>query len=265
MDKIEIKVAKEVISKIEQINFVQKNYMFLNFIGTYLISLINYGNNYITKDSYNIYKQFRLIQKEEQKIHKFILKNSKNITFEKFSELIELLEQLNEETMIYYINALNDIITACQTKNELYAAHEKKNFDTLIDTDEYRIQVSGLTITKEEIKEFLNYPQEFWKYVETKIKRIDGSKKENEIFYVTLMKFDEDNKLLSDIKVLIPYVTDIKTAQVNVHELKHAYDLYQRLGQEIDENNPEYEESAISLEQEFRKKYVLKKFKDKSK
>lgn len=260
MDKIDTKVAKTVISKIERINFAQKNYMLYNFIGTYLISLINYGNSDITKDSYNIYRQFRLIQKEEHKLHKFILKNSENMIFEKFLELIEILEQLNEETLTYYLNALNDIITACQTKNELYASHEKKNFDTLIDTNEYRIQASGLTITKEDIKEFLNYPEEFWKYVETRIKRIDGSKKENEIFYVTLMKFDENNKFLSDIKVLIPHITDIKTAQVNVHELKHAYDLYQQLGQEIDENNPEYEQSAMLLEQEFRKRYVLKKF-----
>lgn len=104
------------------------------------------------------------------------------------------------------------------------------------------------------IKQFLNYPDKFWHYIHSRIIYIDSTIPGNEMFYNTLMKFDDNNKLV-DIKVFIPYIIDIKTARINVHELKHAYDLYLRLGQIIDADTDTFEEDAVVLEHQFVKKY----------
>ena len=104
------------------------------------------------------------------------------------------------------------------------------------------------------IKQFLNYPDEFWHYIHKRIIYVDSTIFGNEIFYNTLMKFDQNN-CLQDIKVFIPYIIDMDTAKINVHELKHAYDLYLRLGQVIDEDTESFEEDAIALEHNFVKKY----------
>ena len=50
-------------------------------------------------------------------------------------------------------------------------------------------------------------------------------------------------------------IIDLNTALITTHELKHAYDSYLRLGQEIDEEHESFEEDAIALEKEFVKKY----------
>lgn len=104
-----------------------------------------------------------------------------------------------------------------------------------------------------EIKEFLKFPDEFWNYIKNRIIYIDSSISDSEFFYNTLMKFDRENKLI-DIKVIVPYAIDLKTTLVNIHEFKHAYDLYLNLGKTID-NEEKYEDSAVEMEKEFVKKY----------
>lgn len=259
MDKKEIKIIKECIKELKGANNEQTWIMLKSFMESFIMSIVMFGNNEITKDAYTIWENYIKIQKEETKIHKYIINHAKDIDFNKCMELFDILEETNEQTIMYYIDAFEDIQTACETKNELYAKHSKKQFQTLIETDEYKIKTVALATKKIDIKEFLNLPEEFWNYIKNKIKYIDGNKKENEFFYSTLMKFDENNHLI-DIKVLIPYIIDLKTALVNVHELKHVYDLYLLLGKEVNENNPVYEENAIKKEREFEKQYLLRKF-----
>ena len=258
MQKAYKKVIKECIKELKSENKEQIWLMLKTFIDAYISSLIIFGNNYITQDAYNIWKQIKQITQEEARIHRFLLKNVKDIDFNKCIELFDLLEDINTQTIIYYLNAFDDIKSACETKNELYAKHRKKNFQTLVETDEYKIISAGLTIKIEDIKNFLNFNEDFWKYIKPRIKYIEGTK-ENEFFYCTLMKFDKNNHLI-DLKVIIPHIVDLKTALVNIHELKHAYDLYQLLEKEVDENNPIYEQAAAEKENEFKTQYVLKRF-----
>ena len=258
MEKTDKKVIKECIKELRSANREQTRLMFNIFMDSFLPSLIIFGNNEITQDAYNIWKQIIKIKKEETRIHSFLLKNAKDINFNKCLELFDLLEEINDQTIMFYINAFDDIKSACETKNELYAKHRKKDFQTLIETDEYKIISAGLTIKMEDIKEFLNFGEDFWNYIKSKIKYIEATK-ENEFFYCTLMKFDNNNHLI-DLKVIIPHITDLKTALVNIHELKHAYDLYQLLEKEVDENNPIYEQDAGEKEKEFKTQYVLKRF-----
>ena len=106
----------------------------------------------------------------------------------------------------------------------------------------------------ESIKKFLNFSDEFWSFVGDRIKYVDGTISENKIFYCTLMKFNDCNELI-DIKVIVPYIINLETALVNIHEFKHAYDLYFMMGKVID-NESFYEEQAILEEKRFMKSFI---------
>ena len=255
MDKKDKKSLENEIKEVNSLNFEQNLTMFKYFINTFLYSLIVYGyNDSITKETIEIWKKFRLIMKEEKDLYNFLLSNSERINIGSAYNFIDELDFLNEQTVNYFIDALDDIEDSCEMKVRWRAEHRKKNFDTLIDTDDYKLQAYGMTISLEDIKEFLNYSEDFWKYVKEKTMFVDSKLEKNQGLYSVLMRFDDDNKLI-DMRVIIPYIVDLFTALVNVHELKHAYDLYQLLGQEIN-NEEEFENSAREKENEFIKIYV---------
>ena len=66
----------------------------------------------------------------------------------------------------------------------------------------------------------------------------------------------ENNKLIK-IKICIPKVIDLKTALVNIHELKHGLDLLPQLNDTY--QNLDYETSAQNEEKKFIKTYVRNK------
>ena len=107
----------------------------------------------------------------------------------------------------------------------------------------------------EDIVLFLNYPDEFWEYIKPRIRRVEPLDEKNRFFYKTLLKFDKDDNLI-DIKVIVPRIVDIDTACVNIHELKHAYDMYLLLNNPVNEKEPKYEEDARNLEKEFKLKIL---------
>lgn len=109
-----------------------------------------------------------------------------------------------------------------------------------------------------DIVKFLNYPDEFWEYIKPRIRRVEPLDEKNRFFYKTLLKFDKDDNLI-DIKVIVPRVVDEHTACVNIHELKHAYDMYLLLNNPVNEKEPKYEEEARQMEKDFKKK-VLKRY-----
>lgn len=100
------------------------------------------------------------------------------------------------------------------------------------------------------IYEFLNYPEAFWEYIKPKITVIDINHPEAKEYYCVLVKADEQN-VLKDLKPIIPYVTDLKTACIAVHELKHAYDLYKLLNHQISDSNDEFENGIRDFEQQY--------------
>lgn len=263
MNNNEKMMLKKELSDIKKLNINQILLMLKYSIEAYLHSIISFGPRHeITLEVKEIWYKFRQIMKEEKKIYEFILRNSSSIYSKEVYDLLDKIEELNDETIEYFYAAFDDILDACETKCENRATHYKKEFLTLIETDEYRIQASGLTVSFENIKEFLCYPQTFWDYVASRIRRVDPRIKENEILYVTLIK-TEENGTLKDFKVYVPEIVDLKTACINVHEFKHAYDLYLQMGKIIDETEEHYEKDAEELEKEFQKRYVLKRYYEK--
>ena len=256
MNKEEYKELKKEIREIKLLNIEQKMKMFKYFFTTFFYSTIIYGyNDFITKDTIDIWKKFKQNMLEEKKLYNYILINNEKIELESAYNFMEILDFVNERTIKYFINSLEDIEDSCEMKVRWRAEHRKKNFYTLSETDDYKLQAVGMTFNFEDIKKFLDYPEEFWKYVDKKIMYVDKPT-EKSSFYSVLTRFDEKDRLI-DIRVIVPRVIDLFTSLVNVHEFKHAYDLYQKLGEEIT-NEEIYEKSAKEKENEFIKKYVKK-------
>ena len=260
MDKKERKILLDEIKNINSLNHEQKRFMFKIFIETYLHSMISYGfNDEITNEVRTLWSTITTIDKEEKRIYNFIINNSDKIDINSALELIDLLDELNEETIKYYTDAFEDILDSCEMKVKWRAQHRKKKFNTLLETDEYKLNAFGLTLNIDKVKEFLNYPEEFWNYIEDKTAYLDNNIEENQAFYSVLMKFDEDNNL-TDMRVYVPIINNLSTALINIHEFKHAYDIYLKLGQKII-NEEELELVASKKEEEFIREYVKSKIK----
>ncbi len=260
MNKDDKKFLKEDIADINSLN---RNEFFLilkYWLEAYIKCLVTFGQyNPVTLDTLKVIKEYVKINTERKKLIKFLLCHSKIIDVEGANELLIALENLNEQTVLYYYRVLDDILDACDCKAEYRATRIKKDFDTLIETDSYRAQATGLIMSIDDIYRFLDYPQSFWDYVNPKVVYVDSHKPDNDKFYSTLMRFDQNNCLI-DMKVIVPYIINLQTALVNVHEFKHAYDLYNLLGCPVDEKDPIFEESARAIEQAFVKEYGAKKF-----
>lgn len=221
----------------------------------YLNSLINHGlSNQITKSVYDVWKNFYNILIQEKRILDFLCKKYKKIELSEVCLLLDELDALNELTYSYY----NEILSAIKDASELNQPHRlvkpKKDFLTLSESDNYQLKAYCLMIDFEDIKKFFNYPEEFWEYVIPKVRIIDQNC-DKCIEPQVIMKFDENNNL-TDIRVMIPKIVDLKTALINVHEFQHAYDLYLLLGKKVEHDDEYYENKAKEKENEFQKKLI---------
>ena len=98
------------------------------------------------------------------------------------------------------------------------------------------------------VKEFLNYSDDFWNFMETRIKYLNNYLAVKD-FYGVYPMFDSLDFLI-DLKIIIPEIVNLKTSLINIHEFKHAYDLYNLLGCKIVNDDMFYEREAIKKEQQ---------------
>ena len=260
MDKNEKKLLKKIISEVNGQSSEEYYDILREVVYTYLKSLITFGrNSNITKEVIKIWNEFENNYFYEKELQKRLLKKYKTIHYSEALDFLDMIEEYNDESVRYYYDALDDIVDASEMKAEFRANHRPKKFKPLSETEDIDISFKGLDISIENVKEFLGYPQEFWEYIEPKIRIIDPYTIENELFYVTLLGVDDNNKLNEILVVVLPGIVNIETAAINVYELKYAYDMYKRIGQVLEEPKEKYEEEAKKMKQIFCKEYVLKK------
>lgn len=252
MDKKEKNILKKTLIEISYETTLQQRDILKRFIEIYIKSFIIFGiSSETTKETIKIYKELKEIQQREYEIHKFLIKNSKKINILATSELLEQLEELNEKTIIYYYEALDDILTACDLKNETYIKHKNKDFKTLNETNTYKIIAASLLITFTDIKQILGFEEEFWKYVE---QRIIFKNSNINTKYTIDIELDENNNT-KDFTLILPSTVDIYSVKKCIELLQYAYILYKYIGREIDDEKIEniQEEEKIN-------EYILKKF-----
>lgn len=249
---------KKEIKDIVRDNKEEKSLVSKYILSTLIKSITVFGINHnITLECRNIHKLFKRIYSYENAIYMFLLSKSEFIDYNEYIELIDKLDILNEKTIRYIYSLLDDIEDACETNQEIRAQHIKKDFKYITETDEYINEAIGLVLNEKDIKNFFNYPNDFWQYIKTKVRIVDSNDDNKNILYETVMHFDKNNKL-DDMRIYVPKIINLKTALINVHEFKHAYDLYIMLGTSVDKENNLFEQDAAQEEEKF-KSHIKKK------
>lgn len=255
-------IIKTKIMTIEEVYLILKYWL-----RSYLKSILTFGFDHaITKDLKEILIEYMQIRSRERMIHNYILKRGKNINFDSsnIDELLDELEDINDDTYCYYVTIISDIEEACDLKEPYRAKRIKKDFATLIEDDVYIKKLIEGCITIEDISKFLKLPTGFINFInesDFKIYLLDSQNEEESAFYGINYKTDEFNNIL-DIKLFVPIIIDLNTALINVHEIKRAYELYQRLGNKIDDDNiDKINDEAIKMQKSF-KNYIQEKEKE---
>lgn len=226
----------------------------------YIKSIMSFGLGQLASSNVaQIWKEFLAIIREEKVILRLLLQSGILADVDEVDDFLFELDEINTKTIQYYYSVLDGVETACEMKTEWRAVRPKKNFKTLLDTDEYRKKICSIILSMEDVKSFLNYGEDFWNYIKEKILFIDSHIKEDQDFYGVNIKLD-DHDCLVDMKVLVPQIINLETALVVVHELNHAYSLYQGLGSSIVKSDLEYEEDARNCEKAFLEDYMVKKY-----
>lgn len=86
---------------------------------------------------------------------------------------------------------------------------------------------------------------DFWEFMRGKIHSFPNI--ENELPWACFPITDKNN-ILINIRVIVPIITDELTLLINIHELTHAYYLFQMLGKECIYEVEECEEKARNKE-----------------
>jgi hypothetical protein len=258
MDKEELKELRKDVISINWLDLEETMSIASCCFFTYINSMIAFGKeSEVTKDVINIWKEVSNLLKEERYLLNLIFKYSKFFDINQVEEYIYDLGMLNEQTIKYYLNLLDSIGDACETQSEYRATRTKKDFNTLLDNNDYREKLCSLLLNENDIKEFLNYPDEFWKYVDERTTIVDSYFEEEKEFYGVNIK--TNNNCIDDMKVFVPEIINLETALVNVHEYTHAYNLYEILGKEM-MSDLEYENLAKLQEEKFVKEQIPKKY-----
>ena len=261
MKDVELKILKDDVKDICYQNIEEVFLMAKYCLIAYVKSVMSFGrDHFVTLEVIRVWKEFLSIIREEKNILKYLVQYGFFEDMEEVNNFMFELKDVNEETVLYYYEVLDGIETACEMNLEWRATRPKKEFATLIETEDYRRKLCFLTISLEDIKKFLGYEEEFWEYIQKRILFIDSHFEEDRDFYGVNIKLD-DNQCLKDIKVFVPNIINLSTALVNVHEFNHAYCLYKRLGYSICESDDFYEEVAKNCEKMFEEDYLVKKYK----
>jgi len=173
----------------------------------------------IPKKCYNIVKEFNKIIKEERKILNFLINHISYIEENNLKDFIEKLDELNEQTINYFYQYLDNIEDAIELNDVLRIAPEKRNFKTLPENNELKKEACNLILSKELVKNFLGYEEEFWKFIDARSIFSDD---------VTDYKIEWEYNFGSQIRLrlILPEIKNLDTALSCVKAYNKAHILY---------------------------------------
>lgn len=204
-------------------------------LSSYFQSLFSFGyKSKVTKDNLNVIKEMFNILRTERKLLNYILKNLDTFNIESTEQVIALLDDLNDRTLEYYYNVIDDIEDAAELKDENCGIRPNKDFSTLLQTNSYTNEVIALALDKNMVKGFLGYEDEFWMFVnnidyKTMEAQIDLAEK---LTYVAPI-YDK-NGIVVDVKFYVPEVIDLPTALLAIQTYQKIYDVYKHIGKKYD-------------------------------
>ncbi len=190
-------------------------------------------------------EEYSLVLQEEDNLLQFLEEHYERMDALEVTLFLNDFFSLEEKTFAYYKSCF-------QNQNGT------RHFQLLTEQDDFRIRLQSLLLTILDVISYLNYPNEFWKYIQPRISLRDSHIEEHQFFYLVNIKCDQENRVI-DMHVGVPVVVNLKTALINIHEFRHAYDLYQLLGTPLLKEEEEYEKDAKEEEKKFIKECFFSK------
>lgn len=202
-------------------------------LSSYFKSLFAFGSKSpVTKDNINIIKEMFYIIKQERILLNYMLKNINNYNIDVIADIVGSMDALNDSTIDYYYRVIQDLEDAAELKEERRGIRPKKSFPTLTQTDSYVNQVIALSESKENIRLFLGFEEEFWQYIKERERSVEVVPEVAEGISYVIPLYDE-NGLVVDVKILVPEVVDLSTSLLAIKCYIKAYDIYRALGQPV--------------------------------
>ena len=220
-------------------------------LSSYFKSLFSFGfKSNVTKDNLNVIKEMFNILSTERRLLNYVLKNLDSFHVESTEDVIGMLDELNDKTVEYYYNVIEDIEDACECRDEHRGIRPRKNFDTLTQSSSYASEVVALAIDKKAIKEFLGYEDEFWKFVKEREKgeiKVSYEVASHLVQVIPLYK----NDVVNDVLFYIPSVVDLRTALLALQAYQKIYAIYKCIGknkvslEDVDHKAEEFESKYL--------------------
>ncbi len=259
MDKWERRELREDM----RINKSDNHALMVEFLGLWIQAIINSVFTFgimsdATKESLKLIKEFIKIANAENDLYYYLYKHSKPTENEVVGAYIDDLFTQNRKTFDYYMNCLDNILVACDLKKEYRIVRDKKNFATLIESNEYYAKLLEILIDEDDLLDYLGVSKEFLNFVnEDNLKTIyiDYNKLNEREFIGVNYKLD-DNGLIKDLKLYVPSVISLETARIYIYVVYSAFELFKRMGQMIsDEDILNISEEAKKKMEEYEIKY----------
>lgn len=236
MDRYERKDLKSDIrtSKLDNLDHL------LDFLVLWMQALIGsaciFGpTSKATKETIKLIKEYIKIHSRENDLYYYLYKHSKYADNETVGEFIENIFTLGENTFKYYMDYLDEILVACDLRQEHRVIRDKKKFNTLIESNEFFSKLLEIVIDEEAIIAYLGIPVSFRNFLDEDNLRVcyvdyrDNNERE---FIGVIPKLDENNRL-KDFRLFVPTIIDLNTAKIYAYIVFAAYLLYLQKEDEI--------------------------------
>ena len=254
---VNISEKEELINKINDMRHGEAEQMILTVfysLKNYFRSLYSFGlNSKVTKDNLKVIQEMFFIIKVERKLLNYIVKNIDTFAIGSTFNIVEMLDELNDKTILYYYKVMDDITFACDIKDEGKGSRIPCDFTSLSFSHNYVQEIVALSENLESLQSFLGFEEEFWCFIKKKIAFTDKSF-QSDIPSVT--PFYDKEGLVSDLKLVMPKISNLETALLSIRLYKEAYEIYKLLGKKLD-----YKllEDSKQLEEFYKKEYLYKK------
>lgn len=207
------------INKIKEENW-EELYLIIKYSFEALLNYMFFSRSKmnIPKTSLNIIASYIKTFKEERKILNFIINHISYIDKENLELFLEKLNTLNEQTINYFYDLLDNIEDAIDLNDESRMI-TPKNFKFLPKNRKIKTDACNLVLSKEFIKGYLGFENDFWTFIDERTVFTDE---------VKISKIDYKYGIGEQIKLslFLPPITDLETALTAVRGYNKAHIIY---------------------------------------
>lgn len=180
----------------------------------------------------------------------FISRNLKGMNENELNKIMDKIDELNKKTLLYYDSILHQYevdMTLGMTRGIM----PKKDFLHFNQNEQLYNEIIGLTLSKKDLYRYYENIEDF-NYVIAKTTFLDIDTEKGMPFFGCYPKIEDG--IITDIKIYVPEIYNLKSMLINIHEFNHGLLLYLYINKEYP--NFDFEKYAKDEETKFIKSYV---------